>query len=164
MIPVLHKACILLGSNIEPEKNIPRAVALLQERLTVLQASSIWESESVDCCYPNYLNLALLVATKLEEKTLKEQVLRPLEACMGRVRTENKNASRTIDLDIILFDGVVIDPALRQHAHLAMPVSELYPDYRVATGETLRTVADRLVKTTFLQLRKDISIRLASRG
>lgn len=160
MIP--HQACILLGSNIEPERNIPEAVELLLDKLTVLQASSIWESASVDCCYPNYLNMALLVMTELDAEQLKQQVLRPLEDHMGRVRTEDKNASRTIDFDIILFDGDVLDPALWQHAHRAIPVSELVPDYRAASGETLKAIATRLAQTTPIQLRSDISIALPS--
>lgn len=160
MIP--HQACILLGSNIEPERNIPKAVELLQDKLTVLKASSIWESASVDCCYPDYLNMALLVMTEKDAEQLKQQVLRPLEDRMGRVRTEDKNASRTIDFDIILFDGAVLDPALWQHAHRAIPVSELVPEYRAASGETLKAIATRLAQTTPIQLRSDISIALPS--
>ena len=158
MIPTIHKACILLGSNIEPELNIPKAVELLQDKLNVLQASSIWESASVDCCYPDYLNMALSVATALDAEELKNQVLRPLEARMGRVRTEDKNAARTIDIDIILFDGAVMDPELWQHAHRAVPVSELFPDNRAETGETLKEIADRLAQTTPVILRKDVSL------
>src|SRR4030042_1158682 len=100
----MHEVCLLLGSNIEPEQNIPRAVLLLKEKLTILQVSSIWESASVDCCYPDFLNMAVLASTSLDANELKEQVLRPLESQMGRVRTEDKNASRQIDFDMILFD------------------------------------------------------------
>ncbi len=163
MKPTTHQACLLLGSNIEPEINLPRAVDLLQEQLKVLQASSIWESASVDCCYPDYLNIALRLATALEANELKDQVLRPLEARMGRVRTDDKNASRPIDIDIILFDGVVLDPALWQHAHRAVPVSELFPEFQAETGESLKAVANRLAQVTPVQLRKDISILLPSR-
>ena len=161
-MPTTHQVCLLLGSNIQPEINLPKAVHLLQENLTVLQTSSIWESASVDCCYPDYLNMALQVTTSLEPKQLKGQVLRPLEARMGRVRTDDKNASRPIDFDIILFDGVVLDPSLWQHAHRAIPVSELFPEVRAETGESLVVVANRLAKSTPVQLRKDISIQLRS--
>lgn len=153
----------MLGSNIEPEINLPRAVDLLQEQLKVLQASSIWESASVDCCYPNYLNLALRVPTALKANELKDQVLRPLEARMGRVRTDDKNAPRPIDIDIILFDGVVLDPTLWQHAHQAVPVSELFPELLAETGESLKAVAHRLAQATLVRLRKDVSILLPSR-
>jgi 2-amino-4-hydroxy-6-hydroxymethyldihydropteridine diphosphokinase len=159
-----HEACLLLGSNIDPEINIPKAVKLLQEQLDVLQASSIWESASVDCCYPDYLNIALRVNTYLTAGELKELVLRPLEACMGRVRTEDKNAPRTIDLDIILFDGEVMDPEIWQYAHLAVPASELYPNFRAEAGATLKEVSNRLAQKTPLQLRKDVPILPLSRN
>jgi 2-amino-4-hydroxy-6-hydroxymethyldihydropteridine diphosphokinase len=164
MSRMTHHACILLGSNIDPEVNIPRAVSLLQDKLSVLQASSVWESASVDCCYPNYLNLALLAETHLDAKQLKQQVLRPLEASMGRVRTEDKNAPRTIDMDIILFDGEMLDPALWQHVHRAVPVSELFPGLRAETGETLKAAAQQLAQATPIKLRKDISILIPSRS
>ncbi len=160
----LHQACLLLGSNIEPEVNLPRAVELLREQITVLRLSSIWESAAVDCCYPDYLNMAVLVTTPLDARLLKEQVLRPLETRMGRVRTEDKNASRTIDVDIILYDGTLLDQDLWQHAHRAVPVSELLPHYHTPTGETLKAVADRLADSTPIQRRQDISIVLPSQG
>jgi 2-amino-4-hydroxy-6-hydroxymethyldihydropteridine diphosphokinase len=164
MSTVVHQVCVLLGSNIEPEQNIPRAVVLLQEKLTIIQVSSVWESASVDRCYPDYLNIALSVSTSMDAKQLKEQVLRPLEAQMGRVRTEDKNASRPIDLDIILFDGTLLDPTLWQHAHLAVPVAEIFPGYQSEAGDTLKDVATRLALSTPVQIRKDISISLPSRN
>ena len=159
-----HQACLLLGSNIEPEQNIPRAVLLLQAMLTILKVSPIWESASVDCCYPDFLNMAVLVSTSLDAPQLKVQVLRPLEAQMGRVRTDDKNASRPIDFDIILFDDFLLDPTLWQHAHQAIPVAEIFPDYTSETGESLKDVAMRLAQSTPVQIRKDISISLPSRG
>ncbi len=153
-----HQVCLLLGSNIDPERNIPLAIQLLRHELTILETSSIWESASVDCCYPDFLNMAVLVATRLDARQLKQQVLRPLETRMGRVRTSDKNAPRTIDLDIILFDGQVIDPALWHHAHRAVPVAELLPGYLSAGGERLKDVAMRLAQATTIKMRTDIQI------
>jgi 2-amino-4-hydroxy-6-hydroxymethyldihydropteridine diphosphokinase len=160
---IKHQTCLLLGSNIEPEVNIPQAVSLLQEKLTILRVSSVWQSASVDCCYPDYLNLAVLVSTDLDAEQLKEQVLRPLETRMGRVRTEDRNASRTIDIDIILFDGQVIDPGLWQHVHQAMPVSEIYPGCRDELGRILKETARSLAMSTPIQLRQDVAIPFSPR-
>jgi len=157
----MHQACLLLGSNIEPERNIPRAVDLLNERLTILQVSSVWESASAECCYPDYLNLAALVATHLPASELKEKVLRPLEEQMGRVRTEDKNAARPIDLDIILFDGALLDPTLFEYAFRAVPVAEIFPEYPSAQGEALKDIARRLAETFPVQLRKDITVTVS---
>jgi 2-amino-4-hydroxy-6-hydroxymethyldihydropteridine diphosphokinase len=157
----VHRVCLLLGSNIEAEQNIPRAILLLKEKLTILQISSVWESASVDCCYPDFLNMAVLASTGMNPDQLKEQVIRPLEDQMGRVRTEDKNAPRPIDFDIILFDGELLDPTLWQHVHQAAPVSELLPDYLSTTGEALKSTAIRLAQTTPIQIRTDICITLS---
>lgn len=113
----MHRACLLLGSNIQPEKNLPLAVTLLHKQLTILQTSSVWESKAVGSDGPNILNAALLVLTSLEAEMLKEQVLHPLEAQLGRVRTGDKNSPRTIDLDILLFDQLALDLNLWQYAY-----------------------------------------------
>ncbi len=162
--PAAHHVCLLLGSNIEPELNIPKAVELLQEKLKVLQVSSVWESPSTDCCYPDYLNMAVVVETTLDAQQLKSQLLRPLEACMGRVRTQDKNASRTIDFDIILFDGVVVDHNLWINAHRAIPVAELFPRIPSVSGEPLKILACRMRRTAPIQKRKDISVQLVPRS
>jgi 2-amino-4-hydroxy-6-hydroxymethyldihydropteridine diphosphokinase len=156
----MHQACLLLGSNIEPEQNLPRAVSLLLERVTVYKKSSVWETASVDCCYPNYLNLALLIATDQDADQLKEGLLRPLEAQMGRLRTQDKNASRTIDFDIILFDGKLQDPDLWKHAHLAVPVAEIFPHLRSDLGGLLIDRAHHLAQSTPILIREDVQITL----
>jgi 2-amino-4-hydroxy-6-hydroxymethyldihydropteridine diphosphokinase len=153
-----HQACLLLGSNIQPEQNIPRAVAHLQRQLTVLQASSIWQSDAMGSSGPDFLNGALLVSTPLDADALKEQVIHPLEVQLGRVRTEEKNAPRIIDIDIILFDEILFDPTLWKYAYRAVPVAELLPGYRSDSGEYLKDAALRLARTTPISARKDISI------
>jgi 7,8-dihydro-6-hydroxymethylpterin-pyrophosphokinase len=79
---------------------------------------------------------------------------------MGRVRTEDKNASRPIDLDIILFDGDVIDPGIWQHVHMAVPVAELFPNTISESGELLIDTSRRLTQSIPIQIRTDISISL----
>ena len=141
-----HQVCLLLGSNIQPEQNIPRAVAHLQRQLLVLHASSLWQSGAIGSSGPDFINGALLVSTPMDANALKEQVIHPLEAQLGRVRTKDKNAPRTIDIDIILFDKVLLDPNLWKYAHRAVSVAELLPDYQSDNGEYLKDAALRLAR------------------
>lgn len=147
-----------MGSNICPTKNLPLAVYLLQKYMTILQTSSVWETEAVGSDSPNFLNAALLVTTSMEAEILKEQVLRPLEARLERVRTSDKNAPRTIDLDIILFDRQLLEPNLWRYAYCAVPVAEVLPGYQSDTGEYLKDSALHLVRSTSIWERKDVSI------
>ena len=59
---------------------------------------------------------------------MKSEILRPLEAELGRLRSEDKYADRTIDLDIVVFDGHPLDRGLWMYAHLAVPMAELLPE------------------------------------
>jgi 2-amino-4-hydroxy-6-hydroxymethyldihydropteridine diphosphokinase len=144
MNPASHQACLLVGSNIRPEENLPLALQRLQESVVIQNASSVWKTAAVGSDGPDFLNLALLVSTPLEATELKARVLRPLEAEMGRVRSADKNAPRPVDLDIIIFDGETLDGLLWEHAYRAAPVAELLPDLRSDSGETLKHAAERL--------------------
>ena len=151
-----HQTCLLLGSNIQPERNLPLAIDLLQNRLTILRISSVWETPPVGSVGSSFLNAALLAQTPLEQNTLKLQILTPLEAKMGRVRSADKNAPRPIDLDIILFDGLVLDPTIWLFAHRAVPMAEIQPDIRSEAGETLKKVAAKFLAEGSIRLRPDV--------
>jgi GTP cyclohydrolase I len=155
MIPVL----IVLGSNIDPERNLAQAVAMLgrQPGIRLKAASSIYKSEAVGARTPQaaYLNAAVLIDTSLEPHALKT-VLRGIEAALGRVRTEDKYAPRPIDLDIALYgqqtldlDGSPIpDPGILRHPHIAVPLAEVAPDWvypgKGGGGRTLQQIAGGL--------------------
>ena len=153
-----HQICLLLGSNIQPEKNLALGVGLLHSKVKIIRVSSVWETTSVGSSGPNFLNMALLVSTALDAVLFKEQVIRPLEMQLGRVRSADKNAPRTIDIDIIIFDGLLLDPNLWRFAHRAVPVAEILPDYRSDDGDLLKDVASRLTETTQIRLMPDVLI------
>jgi 2-amino-4-hydroxy-6-hydroxymethyldihydropteridine pyrophosphokinase len=102
---MVHRVYLSLGSNIQPEENLPKAINLLSERGKILKLSSAWESRAVGSNGPNFLNACVLFSTQLLYAELKAQVAHPIEAQLGRKRTEDKYAPRTIDIDIILFDN-----------------------------------------------------------
>jgi 2-amino-4-hydroxy-6-hydroxymethyldihydropteridine diphosphokinase len=149
----VHQVCLVLGSNIEPQINLPRALALLEQLFTTLRVSRVYETPALGSPGPNFWNAAVLVQTALPPQMLKERVLRPLEAFLGRVRSTDKNAARTIDIDIVAWDGTLIDNTVWRQAHLAVPVAELLPEIKSdRQGETLQQVADYLWATQPIQL------------
>ena len=156
-LPV-HRACLLLGSNIEPERHISLAVQRLQALLIVERVSHAWETPAVGSEGPNFLNAALLVRTDLAPQELKELVLRPLEKDLGRMRSADKYAPRTIDIDIILWDDQVLDEMIWHLAHVAVPAEEIWPlPLPGPGGETLVQVAARLERTTPIRKRNVIT-------
>ena len=153
-----HQACLLLGSNIQPEKNLTLGLNLLRNMVTILRLSSVWETPSVGSSGPDFLNLAMLITTPMNARELKAQILRPLEIQLGRVRSANKNAPRTFDIDIILFDGLLLDQNLWSYAHRAVPVAEILPNYRSGQGKLLKEVACELAEINPIRLKRDVLV------
>ena len=154
-----HQVCLLLGSNIQPDRNLPLAIASLRNCLIILRLSSVWETPPVGSNGPNFLNAALLAQTPLEQNALKLQILIPLETKMGRLRTADKNAARPIDLDIILFDREILDPTLWHFAHRAVPMAEIQPDIRSDAGETLKEAAAKFISSGSIRLRPEVVLQ-----
>jgi 2-amino-4-hydroxy-6-hydroxymethyldihydropteridine diphosphokinase len=151
-----YQVCLLLGSNIHPECNLPLAIDHLRNQLTILRISSVWETHAVGSAGPSFLNAALLATTHLKQKELKFQILNPLEAQMGRLRSADKNAARPIDLDILLFDGQVLDKTIWLYSYQAVPVAEIQPDIRSEIGETLKELAEKFISGGSIRLRPDV--------
>ena len=153
-----NQAYLLLGSNIEPEKNLVLAVEMLQKNMTILRVSPVYETLPVGSDGPCFLNAALVGLTPLGVYSLKRKVLRQLETEMGRVRSRDKNAPRPIDFDIIAFNGKLLDETVWQFAYKAVPAAELMPFYLSQTGEPLHDAALRLKSLTQIKERTDVLI------
>jgi 2-amino-4-hydroxy-6-hydroxymethyldihydropteridine diphosphokinase len=158
----------LLGSNIQPEWNLPAALHELYRRFHVLRTSRIWESPAVGSDGPNFLNMAVLIQSSLDPHRLKNLLLKPLEEQLGRVRTKDKYAARSIDIDIVTVGDQPLDPGLWKLAYLAVPFAEVFPDLKSPqTGESLIQAALRLKQNTPIRQRRDLHAQLAhgpSRG
>jgi len=72
---------------------------------------------------------------------LKDRVLLKVEEDLKRVRTEDKNAPRTIDIDIIFYDGKQVDDELDRYEHMLLPVSEVMEQVEPPVEVTLDKVA-----------------------
>lgn len=152
-----HRVYIGLGSNINPEQNIPLALVLLSQQVQIISVSQVWETQPVGSGGANFLNAAVLVTTQLPLQLLKNVVLRPIESRLGRKRTFNKNAPRQIDLDILIYDERVVDTKIWARAFLAVPLAELVPKLlHPDTHETLQEISTHLAEQTILFSRPDI--------
>jgi 2-amino-4-hydroxy-6-hydroxymethyldihydropteridine diphosphokinase len=152
-----HEAYLNLGSNIEPERNLRQAIHLLQKRGQVKAVSSFWESHAFGSDGPNFLNACLLFLTALGVQELKEQIIRPIEAELGRVRVADRYAPRPIDIDIILFDDEPYSGEFWSNAFVVVPLAELYPDFQHPLHyEKLAQVAGYMRRQTWIEARPDV--------
>ena len=144
-----------MGSNQEPELHLPQAARMLAERAEVLAASSAWATTPVGPPGQRaFVNAAVLLRTTLPPERVKAELLRPIEAALGRVRTADRFAPRPIDLDLVAYGEEILrseglevpDPDLLRHAHIALPASEVAPEWRhPQIGEPLKAIAHRLI-------------------
>lgn len=160
-------ALISIGSNIEPEKNLPLAARRLKELGSLIGFSTVYQNPAVGPTpQPDFLNAVAMIETNLTVEKIRN-ILRSIEADLGRLRTKDKFAPRTIDLDLCLLGDQIVetpeyqlpDPDILTSAHLTVPMAELIPNYLFPlTGESIRTIADRLRPEAKLTTRSDVKL------
>jgi len=124
-----NRAVLGLGSNIDPEENIHKAVVIIRAEFSLIKISSFVTTEPVGFKeQAPFLNGALLIETELDAAALKIR-LREIETALGRVRAENKNGPRTIDLDILVWNGEVVDDDVYEREFLKSSIVELIPGF-----------------------------------
>lgn len=156
----MHQVYILLGSNIKPQENVRRAMILLRTSCELLQSSRVWETEAYGSPgSQNFLNLVALLETGLSPEDLKNNLLRSIENSLGRVRTSDKNAPRTIDLDILIYDDVIHEPHLWERPFIILPLADLLPNLKdPVTGVTVQQMALKISRQTIAKVHPDIHI------
>ena len=146
-----HRVYLGIGSNIDPEANLPRAIDLLAQFGEVQAVSGVWESHAVGSSGPNFLNASVLLLTEIEPRALKERLVDPVESALGRVRTADKNAPRTIDIDVMMVDGEPSNLDRWDNAFVLLPIAELLPDApHPLTRRRLRDAADEARSLTWI--------------
>ena len=153
----LHEAYLNIGSNIEPEKHLCESIRLLREHGQVAAVSTAWQSHAFGSDGPDFLNACVLFLTPLEPNELKEKIIRPIEAELGRVRGPEKNAPRTIDIDIILFDEEPFVGEFWSNAFVVVPLADLLPDFHHPFNyERLVHVAAHMRRQTWIVARSEV--------
>lgn len=133
----MARAYLSLGSNLEPHRYLLAALDELRARFGRLQVSPAYRSKAVGFDGPDFVNLAVGLDTDLAPEALNDW-LHALEDRHGRRRDQPRYASRTLDVDIVLYDDLVIDgpghlqiPRKElQHAFVLRPIADIAPDFR----------------------------------
>lgn len=125
---------ISIGSNIEKDKYIRQGVAQLRDHFGLLVISSVFESEAVGFDGSNFYNLVCCAQTSLDIASVTG-LLRQIEVANGRDRSAKKFSSRTLDLDLLLYDDLVVDVPVQlprdeidKNAFVLWPLAQIAPD------------------------------------
>ena len=134
----MNVAFLCLGGNMGDRlANLNRTKALIkEERLNILAQSNIYETQAWGKENdPDYLNQCIKVSTELDAQSLMKLLL-SIEEKLGRVRNENKNQARTVDIDMLLFNGDIIKTELLEvpHPRLHLRQFVLKPLNEIASG------------------------------
>ena len=150
-----HSACLGLGSNTDPARHLRAAVDRLRETLVVETVSGAWQSPAYGCAAPDYVNAALLVRTDLSLVELAA-LLKRTEQDLGRT-PGRESLLVPIDIDLLVYDGVVQRADLWDLAFRAVTVGQLLPDLRsTEASESLAAASRRLAARTRITPRADI--------
>ncbi|PKI16232.1 2-amino-4-hydroxy-6-hydroxymethyldihydropteridine diphosphokinase [Colwellia sp. 12G3] len=116
---------VAAGSNIDAEKHIYQALEQLKKLdeqvniATLLRTKPVGFTEQAD-----FINTAFSFTCSLNATDLEVQ-LKNIESQLGRVRTNNKNGPRTIDLDIVKIDQDIVDDDYHLYDFVKNSVDEL---------------------------------------
>ncbi len=161
----MARAMLLLGGNIgDVAARIEGATALIESQIGTIQSRSTMlctEAWGFHKEQPRFTNQAVEVTTKLNPTELLNATQR-IEVMMGRERDEElrerdergeRYASRMIDIDIILYDELMIKserltiphPLMQQREFVLRPIVEIAPEWRhAALGCSCRELLERL--------------------
>ncbi|MFW5890398.1 MAG: 2-amino-4-hydroxy-6-hydroxymethyldihydropteridine diphosphokinase [Marinilabiliaceae bacterium] len=121
-------AVISLGSNIDALINIDLAVSILYNRFDVINFAGPVQTTPVGLTdQPDFFNAAILLNTDLDQPALIHS-LKEIEDEVGRDRSRPHYGPREIDLDLVLWNGDVVDNDYYERDFLRKLVDEVLKD------------------------------------
>ncbi len=159
----MARVFVSIGSNLGKERCVSQALMLLESQYGPLQRSTLYESPALGFEGPDFYNMVVAFDSEETPHEINEQ-LRRIEDSLGRVRGADAFVSRTLDLDILLYDDWVVDDGVLSlprteicehefvlaplveicgdlhHPLLEVPISELWDRWREANESQLREV------------------------
>jgi dihydroneopterin aldolase/2-amino-4-hydroxy-6-hydroxymethyldihydropteridine diphosphokinase len=149
----MPRVFVSVGSNVNPEENVTRALRLLDEEIGIRGISTFYRTPALNRPKdPSFLNGVVEVGDALGPFDLKK-LLQHIERALGRERADDRYAPRTVDLDLLLYgdrvlssDALVLPhPDIHERGFVAIPLLELAPDLILPdSGTPLRAVVGSL--------------------
>jgi 2-amino-4-hydroxy-6-hydroxymethyldihydropteridine diphosphokinase len=135
-----------LGSNIDAERNLRLGVAELRKRFGALDVSTVYRSAPVGFVGPDFLNVVAGLDSAASPATIHDHI-EAIHELAGRRRSQDRFASRPLDIDLLLYGDLVLEDAglrlprcdILDYNFVLRPLAELAPDLvHPVTGRTLQ--------------------------
>lgn len=156
----MHHSYLSLGSNLQnPMANVNTAISSIStvKGVHLLAQSKLYQTKAL--LHPDrlteiqadYINAVIYIATLLSPLELLDVCL-SIEANMGRIRTERRWEARIIDIDILLFDNVVLSsnqmtiphPEMQKRRFVLEPLYEIAPNLILPNGVSVNELLTHL--------------------
>lgn len=126
-----------LGSNLDAEKNLQMALTEIRARFSLQKISPVYRNKALGFEGADFLNAVAAIETELSPRELSEE-LELIHDLAGRRRRPEKFVSRTLDIDLLLYDQLVMDEEgirlprsdVLQYSFVLKPLADIAPDYR----------------------------------
>lgn len=141
----MAKVYLGLGSNVDAARNLRLGVNELRSRYGELEISPVYRSRAVGFDGDDFLNLVIALDTDATPADIHDEIER-IHTLAGRERGEERYASRTLDIDLLLHGNLVCaGPPLRlprrdvlEYAFVLRPLSDLAPELlHPETGQSI---------------------------
>lgn len=135
-----------LGSNIDPENNLRLGIHELEKRFGELSISAVYRSKAVGFDGDDFLNLVASFESNASARAICEEI-ELIHNLAGRDRDDGKWESRPLDIDLLLYNDLVMDERpvrvpradVLRYSFVLRPLAELAPDLvHPVTGRTMR--------------------------
>ena len=149
---------VSIGSNIDAESNIRRAIDELRDSFADIAISPVYQTEAIGFDGDDFLNLVVSFDTdKTVQRVSRE--LKSIEDRIGRDRSQARFSARLIDLDLLTYDDLIMDePGIQiprheilQNAFVLKPLSDLHagrrhPELGKRYGELWQEMRDQAAR------------------
>ncbi len=126
---------ISVGSNVNRRHNILSCLDHLRRQFGDLELSTVYKNRAVGFDGDDFYNLIVAFNTDIDVHDLTP-LFRQIESGHGRVRGGERFSSRTLDLDLLLYDDLILKSdglhvprdEINRYAFVLRPLSEMVPD------------------------------------
>ena len=147
----MAKVYVSVGTNIDRDRNVASALAALAREYDDLEQSRIFETQAVGFSGDLFYNLVVAFETGQSPQQVSA-VLTRIEDAHGRDRRGGKFSNRSLDLDLLLYDDLVVDepglvlprPEILDYAFVLRPLAEIAGDRKhPVTGVSFAAMWDQ---------------------
>jgi 2-amino-4-hydroxy-6-hydroxymethyldihydropteridine diphosphokinase len=155
----MHRVFLGIGSNIDRRTHIHAGLSALAARYGIAALSGTYESQALGFSGPPFYNLAVKIHTRETPGQLSES-LKTIEDANGRDRSQEKFSSRSLDMDILLFDdvagqvdGILLPRAeILENAFVLCPLADIAGDIKhPVNGESFNRLWTHYQQTHYQQ-------------